>query len=174
MDGITGMEGRGPGQGTPVNTGVLIGSSNPLGLDIIATAIAGYNPLEIPTNKHGLSRKIWLSSAEEINYDGPDLKSLIKKDFKRIPVTSDTNISFKFIKNRVPALRRLERRPEFIHENCTGCRECIKICPQNAIVMHHEKKNHVVLSDKKCIRCFCCSEVCKYDAVKVRIKLFGV
>ena len=51
MDGIMGMEGHGPGQGTPVKTGVLIGSTNPLALDIIASTIAGYDPMEIPTNQ---------------------------------------------------------------------------------------------------------------------------
>jgi len=174
MDGIEGMEGRGPGQGTPVKTGVLLGSTNPLALDLIASTIAGYNSKDIPIIRSGLSRGIWLHSPDDIKYNGPDLKSLIKKNFKRIPVTPNTNISMKFIKNRIHFLRKLERRPEFIHKNCTGCKECIKICPHNAIAMHHEKTNYVVLADRKCIRCFCCSEVCKYNAVKVRIKPFGI
>ena len=174
MDGIMGMDGPGPGQGNPFNTGVLLGSTNPLALDITACTIAGYNPQDIPTNRIALTRGIWLTSSEEIDYDGPDLNSLIKKNFKRIHVTRDTNVSLKFIKNRIQFLRKFDRRPVFVHNNCTGCRECIKICPKNAISMHHEKENFVVLTDRKCIRCFCCSEVCKYKAVDVRIKLFGV
>ncbi len=35
-----GMEGKGPSQGNPVETGVLIGSSNPAALDYIASSIA--------------------------------------------------------------------------------------------------------------------------------------
>lgn len=174
MDGVSGMEGHGPGQGTPFNTEVLIGSSNPAALDIIASTIAGYNPKDIPTNRIALARGTWLKSPEQIIYNGPALNSLIRKDFKRIPVTSNTNISLKFLKNRLRFLKKFERRPVFIHKNCTGCNECIKICPQNAIKMHTEKKNHVLLTDSKCIRCFCCSEVCKFDAVTVRIKIFGV
>jgi len=174
MDGIIGMEGHGPGQGTPFRTEVLIGSSNPLALDMQASAIAGYNPKDIPTNRIALKRGIWLHSPDEIIYDGPELNSLIRKDFKRIPVTPDANISIKFLKNRIHFLRRLDRRPVFIHDNCTGCRECIKICPQNAISMHPERKNYVVLTDRKCIRCFCCSEVCKYNAIRIKVKPFGV
>lgn len=174
MDGIMGMDGRGPGQGNPVSTGVLIGSSNPLALDIVASQIAGYNPHDIPTNHIGLARARWLSSADEIRYDGPSLESVKKKDFKKITITRNSNISIKFLKNRLLFLRKIERRPVFIHKNCTGCMECIKICPQNAIVMHSEKKNHVVLTDSECIRCYCCSEVCKHNAVVVRRKLFGV
>ena len=174
MDGITGMEGRGPGQGIPVNTGVLVGSTNPLALDIIASTIAGYNPKDIPTNHIALSRGKWLKSKEEINYNGPALETIIKKDFKRIAITSNTNIAVKFLKNRLHFLRKLDRRPVFDHNNCTGCNECIKICPHNAISMHPDKSNYVVLTDKNCIRCFCCSEVCKYNAVEIRRKYMGV
>lgn len=174
MDGIMGMDGRGPGQGNPVSTGVLIGSSNPLALDIIASSIAGYKPHDIPTNHIGLARGKWLKSVNEIWYDGPPLETVKKKDFRKIAITHNSNISIKFLKNRLTFLRKLERRPVFIHRNCTGCMECIKICPENAIVMHAEKKNHVVLTDSECIRCYCCSEVCRYKAVEVRRKLVGV
>jgi ferredoxin len=173
MDGILGMEGHGPGQGTPFRTGVLVGSSNPLALDIIASTIAGYHPKDIPTSRIALARGIWLKSADEINCNGPVMSLLIRKDFKRIPVTPDNNVSFKFIKDRIRFLRKFERRPVFIHNNCTGCNECIKICPKNAIKMDRDIKNYVVLTDKKCIRCFCCSEVCKFKAVKIRVKIFG-
>jgi uncharacterized protein (DUF362 family) len=174
MDGIMGMEGSGPGQGTPFAAGVLIGSVNPLALDIVASTVAGYNPKDLPTNRIALSRGIWLHSYDELEYDGPDLKSVTKPDFKRIHVTPNTNISIKFLKNRIQFLRKLERRPVFDHDTCTGCRECIKICPQNAINMDPLRQNYVVLTDRKCIRCFCCSEVCKHNAVAIRRKLIGV
>ena len=85
MDGIIGMDGHGPGQGNPFRTEVLIGSTNPLALDIIASTVAGYNPEDFPTNRIALERGIWLQSAEEINFDGPDLNSLsgrILKEFR--------------------------------------------------------------------------------------------
>ncbi len=173
MDGIMGMEGHGPGQGTPRLTGVLIGSTNPLAMDIIASTIAGYNPLDIPTTAVALARRHWLSHPEEIIYDGPEVSSLIIRDFKRIPVSSNENIVVKFIKHRLSFIKKFEKRPVFVHNNCTGCRECIEICPVNAISMHPQKNSWVVLTDKKCIRCFCCAEVCRYSAVDVRRKLFG-
>ncbi len=172
MDGIMGMEGPGPGQGTPVKTEVLLGSSNPVALDVIATSIAGYDPLDIPTTSIAIERGLWLNRIDDIDYDGPELSTIIRKDFKRIPVTRDSNISFRFVSNRLKFLRKLERRPVFIHKNCTACLECIKICPVNAITMHGVKKNYVVLTDSKCIRCFCCSEVCQSNAVEIRRKLF--
>ncbi|HOS71750.1 MAG TPA: DUF362 domain-containing protein [Bacteroidales bacterium] len=174
MDAVRGMEGPGPGQGIPVSIGVLIGSANPLALDIIATTLADYDPLEIPTNTVALARGKWLRDPGEIIYDGPEPESLVKKDFKRIIESGSKNTLYSFIFNRFKRIRRIQRRPVFIHRNCTGCMECIRICPVNAIRMHPEKKNHVVLNDRQCIRCFCCSEVCRYHAVEIRRKLFGV
>jgi uncharacterized protein (DUF362 family)/Pyruvate/2-oxoacid:ferredoxin oxidoreductase delta subunit len=173
MDGIMAMEGHGPGQGTPVATGVLIGSSNPLATDIVASTIAGYDPMDIPTNAVAVARRRWLNNPGEIVYDGPEIESLIKKDFKRLPVSVNENIAVKFIKHRLHFIKKFEKRPVFNHSNCTGCQECIKICPVNAITMHPENKKWVILNDRKCIRCFCCAEVCMYNAVDIRRKIFG-
>lgn len=173
MDGIEAMQGSGPAQGIPARTEVLIGSTNPLALDIIACTIIGYDPLTIPTNLIGLARGRWLESRDQIIYDGPEIDTLIRKEFIRIPLANFKNIAVRFIRNRLLTVRRLQRRPVFLHDRCTGCRDCIKICPKNAIRMHEVKTNHVVLTDSKCIRCFCCSEVCPANAVEVRRKLFG-
>ena len=174
MDGIMGMEGPGPANGFPKEIGLLLGSSNPLALDIIASKIAGYDPMIVPTTKTAFFRKLWLSSEEDIIYDGPEQSSIILKDFKKIPVSSNTNISLQFVIKRIKFLRKLERRPVFIHENCTGCLKCVKICPVNAITTHPVEENYIVLTDSKCIRCFCCSEVCTDSAVEIRRKVFGV
>jgi len=173
MDAVYGMEGPGPANGFPKKTGLLIGSTNPLALDIIASTIAGYDPLDIPTNRVALSRGEWLSSPDEIVYDGPPLESVVLKDFLKVPVTKTENISLQFLIRRVKFLRKLERRPVFLHDRCTGCLRCVKICPVGAIAPHPSKKNHIVLTDKKCIRCYCCSEVCMDSAIEIRRKFFG-
>jgi uncharacterized protein (DUF362 family)/Pyruvate/2-oxoacid:ferredoxin oxidoreductase delta subunit len=174
MDAIMGMEGPGPGGGYPVEIGLLLGSSNPLVLDIIATRIAGYDPIVIPTTRTALFRKKWLTSVDEIIYDGPEITSIIKRGFNKIPITANTNIALKFIARRIKFLKKFDRRPVFIHENCTGCAKCVNICPVEAIVPMPTKKTHIVLTDSKCIRCYCCSEVCQDKAVVIKRKVFGV
>lgn len=174
MDGIIGMEGPGPGRGIPVEIGLLLGSTNPLVLDMIASQIAGYDPMVIPTSKTAFFRKIWLQSEKEIIYEGPELSTIIKEGFTRIPVTGNNNIALQFVMRRIKFLKKLERRPVFIHENCSGCQKCVKICPVQAIQPLPSLKTHIVLTDNHCIRCFCCSEVCTDDAVEIRRKLFGV
>lgn len=174
MDGIMGMEGPGPGRGFATKIGLLLGSTNPLALDIIASRVAGYDPMIIPTTRTALFRKIWLESAESIKYDGPEMSTIIKEGFTKIPVSQSNNIAFKFVMNRIRFLRKLERRPVFIHDSCTGCQKCVNICPVKAIKPLTTKKTHIVLTDSKCIRCFCCSEVCNDNSVEIRRKVFGV
>jgi uncharacterized protein (DUF362 family)/Pyruvate/2-oxoacid:ferredoxin oxidoreductase delta subunit len=174
MDGIMGMEGPGPGRGLPVEIGLLLGSTNPLVLDMIASRIAGYEPLIIPTSRTAFFRKNWLHSEDEIIYDGPEISSIIKVGFTKIPISTSNNIALQFIMRRTKFLKKFERRPVFIHENCTGCQKCVNICPVQAILPLSSKKTHIVLTDNKCIRCFCCSEVCADNAVEIRRKVFGV
>jgi uncharacterized protein (DUF362 family)/Pyruvate/2-oxoacid:ferredoxin oxidoreductase delta subunit len=174
MDGIMGMEGPGPGNGFPVEIGLLFGSTNPLILDMIASRIAGYEPLISPTSRAAFFRKKWLQSENDIIYDGPEINSIKKTGFKKIPVSTTNNIALKFLIKRIKFLKKLERRPVFIHENCTGCQKCVNICPVQAILPLPSTKTYIVLTDNKCIRCFCCSEVCTDNAVVIRRKFFGV
>jgi uncharacterized protein (DUF362 family)/Pyruvate/2-oxoacid:ferredoxin oxidoreductase delta subunit len=174
MDGIIGMEGPGPGsKGIPVSTGVLLGSTNPLVLDIIASRIAGYNPIVIPTTKTAFFRKKWLQSESDIIYDGPEIETIIKNDFRKIPISRNGSSGLRFVLGRSEFLRKLERRPVFLHDQCTGCRKCVEICPSDAIKQHPYNKKHIVLTDSKCIRCFCCAEACTDSAVDIRVKMFG-
>jgi uncharacterized protein (DUF362 family)/Pyruvate/2-oxoacid:ferredoxin oxidoreductase delta subunit len=174
MDGIMGMEGPGPGpKGIPFATAVLLGSTNPLVLDITASKIVGYNPIVIPTTKTAFFRKRWLRSESEIIYDGPEINSIIKSDFRKIPISGNSSSGLRFILARSNFFRKLERRPVFLHKSCTGCSKCVDICPSDAILPLPFNNQHIVLTDSKCIRCFCCAEVCTDSAVDVRVKMFG-
>jgi uncharacterized protein (DUF362 family)/Pyruvate/2-oxoacid:ferredoxin oxidoreductase delta subunit len=174
MDGIMAMEGPGPGRGFPTNVGLLLGSTNPLILDITASRIAEYDPMIIPTSRIAFFRKIWLQSEDDIIYDGPEIAGIVKKGFIKVPVSNSNNIALQFVMKRLKFMRKLERRPVFIHDKCTGCQKCVNICPVQAIEPLPSKKTHIVLTDSKCIRCFCCSEVCTDDAVEIKRKIFGV
>jgi len=141
---------------------------------MIACRIAGYEPLVVPTSRAAFFRKNWLRSEDEIIYDGPELRDIIKPGFTKVPIIMTNNIALKFVMSRIKFLKKLERRPVFIHENCTGCQKCVNICPVQAIMPLPSKKTNIVLTDSKCIRCFCCSEVCSDNAVEIRRKVIGV
>jgi uncharacterized protein (DUF362 family)/Pyruvate/2-oxoacid:ferredoxin oxidoreductase delta subunit len=172
MDGIIAMEGPGPGNGFPKKVNVLLASVNPLALDIIASRIVGYDPLEIPTNKIALERGRLLKNIDEIIVKGTDPETIVIKDFKRINTGGATNIVLKYIKKKIPILKRFDKRPVFDRNHCVSCAKCINICPVSILCFDKKNKNSILFDDKKCIRCFCCQEVCRERAIEVRRKVF--
>ncbi len=172
MDAIISMEGPGPGNGYPRNTGILLASSNALALDITASRIIGYDPLAIATNRAGLEKGAGLNDANDILIKGPGIESLIVKDFKRISSGSGMSIVLKHLRKRIPLLRRLDKRPLFNPDLCTGCLRCVKVCPVNALKMDDNSKNTIIINDPVCIRCYCCHELCRDRAIDIRRKLF--
>jgi len=169
MDAIWAMEGAGPGNGDVFPLHLVLGSSNPLAIDVVATKIIGYNPLDIETNKEGLKRKKWLASIDEIVVSGSDVEQLVRNDYKIIKRASPWKMSLSIVLKRIPFLRdKLERKPVFSQKRCTGCKACINICPVQAIHIYPKNPQKVILTRKKCINCFCCHEVCQHNAIEIR------
>ena len=169
MDAIWAMEGAGPGNGERYPLHLVLGSANPLALDIIASKIIGYDPLVIETNSEGLRRKKWLASIDEIVVKGCDVEQQIRSDFKIIQRASPWKMSFNIVLKRIPFLRnRLERKPVFFRKRCTGCKACINICPVQAIRISRTNPKKVILDSKKCISCFCCHEICPNNAIEIK------
>jgi uncharacterized protein (DUF362 family)/NAD-dependent dihydropyrimidine dehydrogenase PreA subunit len=172
MDGIVAMEGPGPGNGYPKKVNVLLASVNPLALDIVASRILGYNPLDIPTNKIALERGILLKKMDDIIIKGPDPETLVVRDFKRIQKGGEAGILFKYFKKKIPLLRRLSKRPVFNSNLCIGCSKCIDICPVRTLRFDNKKINKVLVNEAGCIHCYCCQEVCRERAIEIKRKVF--
>ncbi|MGA2406033.1 MAG: DUF362 domain-containing protein [Bacteroidales bacterium] len=172
MDGIVALEGPGPGNGYPKKVNVLLASVNPLALDIIASRIVGYNPLEIPTNKIALERGFLLKNMDDIIIKGTDPATIVVRDFKRIDKGGEAGIIFKYFKKKIPFLRRFNKRPVFNSKLCIGCSKCIDICPVKTLRFDNKKKNKVLVNEAKCIHCYCCHEVCREMAIEIKRKVF--
>ena len=169
MDAITAMEGPGPGNGHPFPLHLLLGSTNPLALDVIATKIIGYNPLHIDTNIEGLKRRKWLTAMEEIIVQGcKPVDEYVRNDFKIIQKVSPLKMSFNMVLRRIPFLRSTERRPVFIKKRCAGCKDCVNICPVEALKINPDNPRKVIFANNICIHCFCCSEVCPHNAIEIK------
>jgi len=168
MDAILAMEGPGPGNGFPYPLRLVLGSVNPLALDIVASKIIGYHPLEIETNAEGLQRRRWLSSVDQIVVHGVDIEEQIRTDYKLTRKVSLAKMSLGIALRRIPFFRNIERRPHFYKNRCIGCLKCIEICPVEALTTHLKNPNRIRLNTKKCIHCFCCHEVCPHNAIEVK------
>ena len=57
---------------------------------------------------------------------------------------------------------------------CNVCDQCAKICPPKALA---RKEKNLVFDYGRCIRCFCCLEVCPEGAISIKpgwaLKLIG-
>ena len=56
-------------------------------------------------------------------------------------------------------------KPEVNIETCTGCGECVDICPVDVYEIQGEKS--VTVNADECIGCESCIEVCEQEAITV-------
>ncbi|MFH0738810.1 MAG: DUF362 domain-containing protein, partial [Candidatus Omnitrophota bacterium] len=54
--------------------------------------------------------------------------------------------------------------PVVILKNCTGCGECVLVCPVKAISLANKKSN---IDNAKCIGCASCIAACNFSAIEV-------
>jgi len=59
--------------------------------------------------------------------------------------------------------RHLVQRPVCDNDTCKLCGECWNYCPADAISNSREK---ISFDYDKCIRCYCCIEVCPHGALR--------
>jgi len=159
MDAIIGLEGNGPGSaGTPKKVGLIIASKNAVALDIEASRIIGYNPMEIKTTEYAIKRKLFTKiedvdvigeKNQKINFEKPTMQSNLSK---KIPAPI-----VKFIFNLTSV------KPYVKKNKCKKCNVCANVCPVNAITL----KPYPKFDRKKCVLCYCCHENCPYNAIKL-------
>ena len=162
MDAVIGMEGNGPGSGDPVQIGAVLASPHPLALDTAATALVGLSERQVWTQRLARESGRTGSRLDEVTITGPPLASLRPRHFRPAP-SADVGFG-------LPApLRRtlrdaLTARPE-IAANCVCCGECVRHCPPQAMTLADRE---VRIDYRRCIRCFCCQELCPHGAVLTR------
>ncbi len=162
VDGILGMEGQGPGKGgTPRYIGRLIGGKCAFSVDISICRMLGIDPDILPTNK----------AAKDINLTEYDIN--ITGDFKEVsgfvfPDQDRLVFGPKFMQKSLR--RHFIQRPFADNSLCRLCGECWKYCPAGSIA--HDKKK-LYFDYEKCIRCYCCIEVCPEGALRAAETLPG-
>jgi len=80
IDGTTAMEGDGPSEGTLVDMGLIIASSNPLAADMVASKIMGFEPHKIPHLSMAMKAGLGPASLSEIEIRGDQIED-VKRPF---------------------------------------------------------------------------------------------
>lgn len=171
MDAVIGMEGNGPHGGPAKPVGLLLGSTDPLALDVVAGEIMGLprenNPVLIEAERRGQTP----TRIEEIDLKGIESTNLRVPDF-RLPKTFLTGSGFgkmpRFVSRVAETLfkKGATLKPEIQKDRCTACGQCQRACPMQVISIHDGK--YAEIHYKECIRCYCCHEMCPEHAIELR------
>ena len=163
IDGILGLEGHGPGKaGHPVQLGLLIGSRSALAADHAVCDLIDLPPERLPT----------LVAADDLGL--PHEPTRVTGDHPRplsfqLPDAGSPRIGPEWLQ---PFMRRhLIRRPVADEDKCRLCGECWQYCLAEAIACHDE--THLRFDYNRCIRCYCCIEVCPHGAMRSAETLSG-
>jgi uncharacterized protein (DUF362 family)/Pyruvate/2-oxoacid:ferredoxin oxidoreductase delta subunit len=159
LDGVWGMEGRGPSNGTPRNFGLIAASASSLHLDLAVCRILGVPLKRLPIYRVACKRgwadpelnDIQLLGDAPNRFSAPDM-DIPKLDTLHImPAWTD---SF--------TRRFMISKPVQNPAKCETCMKCRRICPANCITFEKSKAR---FDYNECIRCYCCQEVCPVDAI---------
>jgi uncharacterized protein (DUF362 family)/Pyruvate/2-oxoacid:ferredoxin oxidoreductase delta subunit len=170
MDGIMAMEGNGPMGGDPRPMNVLLFSADPVALDATVCRIINVNPELSYTVTFGKEAGLGTYLADEIELQGDPLDSFIDSKFNvnREPLRPYNEGSgiVRFINNA------LVPKPVITESKCVKCGICVTMCPVSpkAVDWHdHDKKRPPSYKYDRCIRCYCCQEVCSESAIQLKV-----
>lgn len=174
MDGITAMEGNGPGSGDPVAMNVILMSTDPVALDSVFCWLIGLDPRLVPTNYHGEKMGLGTWKKDEIEIVTPEGTLSAEEAAEKFG-----NPEFRVDRRRerrgmwvrmAKALNIFQKKPYIDETLCIKCGVCVNSCPvsDKALEFKNGRKKAPVYNYKKCIRCFCCQEMCPEKAIKVK------
>ncbi len=157
-DGVVGMEGEGPSNGTPVRLGFLAASMNPVSLDLALCRALRIPPRRVPY----LADDLAAGRGANFTWVGTPLAELALPPFK-LPLPSPTRFLPRFLVKLVSP--HVWVRPSF-NANCIRCSRCVNACPVKALQLGDTPTP--VLDGALCIGCCCCHEVCPAKAIRMR------
>jgi Pyruvate/2-oxoacid:ferredoxin oxidoreductase delta subunit len=157
LDGILAMEGQGPGKGgLPRELGVLMASADVYALDATVCRMFGLREHDLLTNRKASEMGL---APDDISVDG-DLPAVGDMKFPEIaPLIFGPQRLHGFMR------RHLVQRPVCDETLCRHCGECWRYCPAKAIA---PELQGLKFDYDRCIRCYCCVEVCPYGALSAR------
>lgn len=158
MDGVVGLGGMWREQ-DKIFPGVIIAGTDAVAVDAVAAKILGYDPMDVPILAIAHRRGLGNANLNEIEMLGEPLASVITNMGAKAKHFSAPTFG-----SAVSAALLGRESPELIPEACTGCGHCPKACPAGAVTVVDGKP---VFDMKKCIRCFCCIELCPQRALRI-------
>jgi uncharacterized protein (DUF362 family)/ferredoxin len=183
LDGVYGMEGNGPRNGSCRKMNILLLSDDPVALDATLCRLIDLDPQLVPTIVHGEELGCWTAREDRIRLLGDSFPLPSWPDFaaNRDPLRQGSRGGSPLAKALIavtgtkPGRRLTERlflaKPSLDASLCTRCGTCIQICPLDpkAIAWPEGDTRRAPRHDRRrCIRCFCCQETCPTGAISIK------
>lgn len=158
VDAVMGMEGNGPTWGTPRLVGCVVAGRDALAVDHVLCRMMGFPVHAVPLFR--------IAQPPEVEVLGMPLEEARPRGFLLPhPNTVEDGLeAIRWVPRRLrdSFSRHVLPRPKMVSRECTGCGTCLRSCPARAIGLEEGK---AAVKDDRCIRCWCCQEVCPHGAV---------
>jgi uncharacterized protein (DUF362 family) len=162
VDGIISMEGNGPSSGDLRHTGLLFAGVDAISVDRVISHAIGLNDrlfiLKAAQKYNHLPKKF-----SEIQLKG--IKSLDEIKIQNFELPSDIEKIAPSLSLPQAIARKFISKPKVLDRNCTLCGSCIEVCPVSAM---HKSDKTVYIDYNKCVGCFCCQEICSFNAIRIK------
>lgn len=178
LDGITAMEGNGPGSGDPTVMNVILMSTDPVALDSVFARLVYLKPEMVPTNYHG--EKMGLGNCKEANIEVVVVKensqisgerddgneeqknnkiTVAKKQCENAGISADENQSDINISCNIIPMEALIEQYGNPHFNVDRTKVRSNIWTKLAKALNIFQKKPYIEPDK-CVRCGICVNSC--------------
>ncbi len=163
MDAVIGMEGNGPSSGKPKHFGYILASRDAVALDAIGSYMLGYAVDDILTTKIAHQRNLGEKDFNKIEFRGIKQHQLVQHQ-----ILLPSNQLYQSLPEFILKLagKLIWIRPKANAKHCKKCGMCITNCPVKAM----ESVDGIPVIDyNACIKCFCCDEICPYNAIDLQM-----
>ncbi|MBN1410322.1 MAG: DUF362 domain-containing protein [Spirochaetales bacterium] len=164
MDAVVGMEGGGPNSGKLLPLGKILVSDNAVAMDSVMAYMMNMKVKKIPLLSIAAEKRMGETNLKKIEVNTPvepvgKFKRPLSYHVQRNPLFNlGIFLSGIFMGKVSKSNLVLEK------EACIRCGVCMKQCPAGAISM----SPYPVIDTDKCITCYCCCELCTYNAWKMK------
>jgi uncharacterized protein (DUF362 family)/Pyruvate/2-oxoacid:ferredoxin oxidoreductase delta subunit len=168
VEGILGMDEKGPSQGNPRDVGLIVSGIEHTSIDLQISRMVGLDPEKLPIMI--AARDLDIIKFDEkikITGDGADFK--LDPPFKPAKGGALLTDPPRFLRRM--SIYLSTNKPVISHKKCVGCGICAENCAGETIKIVNNKAK---ISYSNCIRCYCCHELCPHEAVYLSMKESGL